>query len=275
MRSTGFSSSPCVDELSCNGTVSHVVFSQDEFPSSNEQWDEQDMQGLSSEHIQTSPAVMETIDWTEYLEDTTGTLLVHKDEAYSSADHALEAYPSASLAISRHSEAPWGQKSAAGHLGACLSLASMQQERSKLHQDMQEAIAWERSEWLYEHECERSAWQAKTLSLEARLAALEQAQVGSTGLLTLDGGVTAGPIGVPGQHGRLQSISVIRNSTTSLVLALAVNSAGSKVFSGSSDGMIAVWEGGTHALLGVLEGHEGWVLCLAAWEDNLFSGCVT
>jgi F-box/WD-40 domain protein 7 len=48
---------------------------------------------------------------------------------------------------------------------------------------------------------------------------------------------------------------------------------GNKLFSGSSDSTIRVWDADTHKCLATLEGHTvGSVLCLTLYGNKLFSG---
>ena len=47
---------------------------------------------------------------------------------------------------------------------------------------------------------------------------------------------------------------------------------GNKLFSGSNDRTIRVWDADTHKHLATLEGHTGGVTCLTLYGNKLFSG---
>ena len=47
---------------------------------------------------------------------------------------------------------------------------------------------------------------------------------------------------------------------------------GNKLFSGSFDKTIRVWNADTHEHLATLRGHTSYVWCLTIYNDNLFSG---
>ena len=63
---------------------------------------------------------------------------------------------------------------------------------------------------------------------------------------------------------------LIKRIDTTLVLRLTIYM--NKLFSGSSDGSICVWDADTHAHVATLEGHTYQVWCLTIYKNKLFSG---
>merc|ERR1711907_658003 len=57
---------------------------------------------------------------------------------------------------------------------------------------------------------------------------------------------------------------------TSYVYCLTV--VGDKVYSGSDDETIRVWDTGTHECMTTLRGHTSWVGCLTVVGDKVYSG---
>ena len=47
-----------------------------------------------------------------------------------------------------------------------------------------------------------------------------------------------------------------------------------KLFSGSNDSTIRVWDADTHAHVATLEGHTSSVWCLTIYKNKLFSGSI-
>ena len=63
---------------------------------------------------------------------------------------------------------------------------------------------------------------------------------------------------------------LIERIDTTLVLRLTIYM--NKLFSGSSDGSIRVWDADTHAHVATLQGHTDSVFCLTIYINKLFSG---
>ena len=61
---------------------------------------------------------------------------------------------------------------------------------------------------------------------------------------------------------------------TNTVVSVCVSADGSRLFSGSYDNTIKVWDVATGACVQTLDGHTGWVrsLCVSADGSRLFSG---
>ena len=63
---------------------------------------------------------------------------------------------------------------------------------------------------------------------------------------------------------------LIERIDTTLVLRLTIYM--NKLFSGSSDGSIHVWDADTHAHVATLQGHTDSVFCLTIYKNKMFSG---
>ena len=107
-------------------------------------------------------------------------------------------------------------------------------------------------------------WQQERQQLEARLAAVEQTQ----------GGGQVAVVGAVAQAWEPDAATLHCAATfeghRDCVWSLAVG--GSKLFSGSGDDIIRVWDTATHAHLATLEGHTDYVFSLAVGGSKLFSG---
>lgn len=169
--------------------------------------------------------------------------------------------------------------------------AAIEQEREKLQQQRAE----ERVRWQEQRTQERGQWQAECSALEARLALLEQASPATApgpaaagaellGALKRQQGVHHHAAGSGGSAAGQLALSrgIALDSTGGTVLTfttkthpfivLCLAPCEGRVFCGSCDKSVHVWDTHTHVHLASMERHTGWVLAVCTDGQQVFSG---